>query len=172
MTDSGNIAAQKQIIEFDRDLQAAKVEREELARKRPALEMRAQMLASLRKWFAEQDFLEVETPLRLPAPALEDYIEATPADGQYLRSSPELHMKRLLAAGYERIYQIGACFRKDEKGSRHLPEFSMLEWYRAKSGWRQIQRDTVSLLRSAARLSTTTNMQLWWALSRLCCNLG
>jgi lysyl-tRNA synthetase class 2 len=139
---------QKQTIEFKRDLRAAQADRESLAAKKAALQMRARMLASIRAWFAAQGFLAVETPVRLPAPALEDYIEATAAEGQYLRTSPELHMKRLLAAGYERIYQIGPCFRKDEKGARHLPEFSMLEWYRAKSDWRQIQRDTVSLLRT------------------------
>ncbi|NMA21352.1 MAG: EF-P lysine aminoacylase GenX [Lentisphaerae bacterium] len=109
--------------------------------------MRARMLSSIRQWFEDAGFLAVETPVRLPAPALEDYIEAEPSGEQWLRTSPELHMKRLLAAGYEKIYQIGPCFRKDEKGSRHLPEFTMLEWYRLHGNWRDIQHDTEALLR-------------------------
>ena len=105
------------------------------------------MLSSIRQWLEDAGFLAVETPVRLPAPALEDYIEAEPSGEQWLRTSPELHMKRLLAAGYEKIYQIGPCFRKDEKGSRHLPEFTMLEWYRLHGNWRDIQHDTEALLR-------------------------
>jgi lysyl-tRNA synthetase class 2 len=135
------------ILNFQRDLAAAAEERRSLLRKKPAIEMRARMLSSIRQWLEDAGFLAVETPVRLPAPALEDYIEAEPSGEQWLRTSPELHMKRLLAAGYEKIYQIGPCFRKDEKGSRHLPEFTMLEWYRLHGNWRDIQHDTEALLR-------------------------
>jgi lysyl-tRNA synthetase class 2 len=65
----------------------------------------------------------------------------------YLRASPELQMKKLLAAGMERIYQIGPCFRDGEKGSRHNPEFTMIEWYRKDAGYRDILEDTKRLYR-------------------------
>jgi lysyl-tRNA synthetase class 2 len=139
------------ILEFNHDINAALAERRCLLDKRVALQTRARMLSSIRGWFDKADFLPVETPVRLAAPALEDYIEAEPAGHAWLRTSPELHMKRLLAAGYERIYQIGPCFRKDESGSRHLPEFSMLEWYRLHGDWRDIQRDSQALLRQVLK---------------------
>ena len=116
------------LLTFQRNIDAATEERGSLQRKKAALELRARMLSSVRHWLEGAGFLAVETPVRLPAPALEDYIEAEPSGEEWLRTSPELHMKRLLAAGYEKIYQIGPCFRKDEKGNRHLPEFTMLEW--------------------------------------------
>jgi lysyl-tRNA synthetase class 2 len=123
-------------------------ERERLQRLRPALELRARMLAAIRAFLEGRHFLAVETPVRLPAPALEDYIEAEPSGNQWLRTSPELHMKRLLAAGYERIYQIGPCFRQGERGRAHLPEFTMLEWYRLHADHEVILADTVALLQS------------------------
>ncbi len=135
------------ILTFQRNIDVAAEERRSLQQKRAALEVRARMLSSIRYWLEGAGFLAVETPVRLPAPALEDYIDAESSGEQWLRTSPELHMKRLLAAGYEKIYQIGPCFRKDEKGSRHLPEFTMLEWYRLRGNWRDIQRDTEALLR-------------------------
>lgn len=116
---------------------------------RATLELRSRLFAAIRSFFAERDFLAVETPVRLPAPALEDYIDAEPAGDQWLRTSPELHMKRLLAAGYERIYQIGPCFRQGERGRRHLPEFTMLEWYRLQANHEDILADTVALVRQA-----------------------
>ena len=76
------------------------------------LEVRSRLLMSIRTFFHEHSFMEVNTPVRIPAPALEDYIDAIESDAQYLRTSPELHMKRMIAAGYEKIYQIGSCFRK------------------------------------------------------------
>jgi len=122
-------------------------ERDRLQRLRPVLALRDRMLAAIRSFFVERDFLAVQTPVRLPAPALEDYIDAEPAGDQWLRTSPELHMKRLLAAGYECIYQIGPCFRQGERGSRHLPEFTMLEWYRLHADHEGILSDTVELVR-------------------------
>jgi elongation factor P--(R)-beta-lysine ligase len=122
-------------------------ERDRLQRLRPVLELRDRMLAAIRCFFAARDFLAVQTPVRLPAPALEDYIDAEPAGDQWLRTSPELHMKRLLAAGYERIYQIGSCFRQGERGHRHLPAFTMLEWYRLHADHEAILADTIELVR-------------------------
>lgn len=122
-----------------------------LRRLKPALEIRGRTLQSIRRFFCGQDFLEVETPVRLPAPALELHIDAEPAGDFYLRTSPELHMKRLLAAGYGRIFQMGPCFRRGEKGPRHHPEYTMLEWYRTPADYNDILADTRQLIVSAAR---------------------
>ena len=124
-------------------------ERETLQRKRHGLEIRARLLAEIRQFFLREGFLEVETPIRIRTPALEDHIEAEPSGGHWLRTSPELHMKRLLAAGYPRLYQMGPCFRQGEWGQRHRPEFTMLEWYRTPADYRDILEDTVALLRQA-----------------------
>lgn len=121
---------------------------------RPALEARQRLLRCIRGFFEERDFLEAETPLRIPAPAIEDYIDAEPAGSWFLRTSPELHMKRLLAAGYPRLFQLGPCFRQGECGTRHQPEFCMLEWYRADSGCDEILADTAALVRAACRAVT------------------
>ncbi len=117
---------------------------------KPVLELRAKTLRAIRRFFYDRDFLEVETPLRIPAPALETHIDAIPAGGAYLRASPELHMKRLLAAGCERIFQIGPCFREGERGDRHNPEFAMLEWYRADADYLAILADAKSLIAAVA----------------------
>lgn len=126
----------------------------ELRKMRRNLEIRAKLLRCTRDYFDGNGFMETQTPVRLPAPALEDYIDAEPSGTQWLRTSPELHMKRLLAAGYEKIYQIGPCFRMGESGSRHLPEFQMLEWYRLRAGWRVVQDDAVRLVRHCVHGAT------------------
>lgn len=92
---------------------------------------RAAILSAIRQFFTEQDYLEIETPVRIPAPAPEAHIDAEASGDWYLQTSPELCMKRLLAAGFPRIYQICKCFRHGERGRRHLPEMTMLEWYTA-----------------------------------------
>jgi lysyl-tRNA synthetase class 2 len=107
---------------------------------------RSRVLHALRQFFLQRDFVEVETPVRIPAPALELHIEAEPSGDAYLRTSPELHMKRLLAEGMERIYQIGPCFRRGERGRIHHPEYTMLEWYRAHADYEDILCDMRELL--------------------------
>lgn len=84
--------------------------------------------------------------MRLPAPALETYIDAEPSGDFFLRTSPEFHMKRLLAAGHEKIFQIGPCFRRGERGDRHHPEYTMLEWYRTGADYLAILDETKELL--------------------------
>lgn len=128
------------------DLEAARAERILLAARRPRLELRAKALSATRAFFEEAGFLEINTPVRIPTPALEDYIEAVESGSQWLRTSPEFHLKRVLAAGYDKIYQIGPCFRKDECGKRHRLEFTMLEWYRANGIWLDVLEDTQKLL--------------------------
>jgi lysyl-tRNA synthetase class 2 len=95
------------------------------------LEQRAEILRLIRAFFRSHGYLEVETPVRIPAPLPEAHIEAIPSGGWVLQPSPEICMKRLLAAGYTKIFQICKCFRQAERGRRHLPEMSMLEWYAA-----------------------------------------
>jgi lysyl-tRNA synthetase class 2 len=111
------------------------------------LRLRSAVLQAIRGFFLSRDFIEVETPVRLPAPALEAFIDAIPSGELYLRTSPELHMKRLLAAGAERLFQMGPCFRAGERGSLHSPEFTMLEWYRANAGYEDVLSDTENLVR-------------------------
>jgi len=118
---------------------------------RDNLRLRAEILQTVRRFFVETDFLEVETPWRIPAPAPEAHIEAVPADGWFIHTSPELCMKRLLAAGYPRIFQICRCARDKERGDRHLPEFTILEWYAAGWTYREMMSHTEALIRFAAR---------------------
>lgn len=116
------------------------------------LERRSHVLSAIRIFFIERGFIEVETPIRIPAPAIECHIDAPPSGpGWWLRTSPELHMKRMLAAGCPRIFQMGACFRAGERGARHNPEFTMLEWYRAHADSHDILKDTEALLRYVVR---------------------
>jgi lysyl-tRNA synthetase class 2 len=121
------------------------------ARRRSALEARAKIIQEIRLIFHEGGYLEVETPLRIPAPAPESHIDAIPSDEWFLHTSPELCMKRMLAAGYERIFQICRCWRSDERGALHLPEFTMLEWYRAGGDHRDLMEECESLVRRVAR---------------------
>jgi lysyl-tRNA synthetase class 2 len=110
------------------------------------LHERARVLAAVRTFFAERDFLEVETPLLVPSPGLEIHLEAVPAGGGYLITSPEYQMKRLLAAGLEKIFQVCKCFRANERGPHHSSEFTMIEWYRAFDSLEAIIADTEQLV--------------------------
>ncbi|MDA8125255.1 MAG: EF-P lysine aminoacylase EpmA [Deltaproteobacteria bacterium] len=121
-----------------------------LAAKAEALSVRAAMLRALRGFFQERNFLEIDTPLRIPAPAPESHIDPIAAGDWFLQTSPELCMKRLLAAGYRNIFQICKCFRARERGDRHLPEFTMLEWYRAGVDYRTLMDDCEALIARVA----------------------
>ena len=118
------------------------------------LRARGKILAKLRELFAQRGFLEVETPLLVPAPGLEIHLEAVPAGGGYLITSPEYQMKRLLAAGFERIFQICKCFRANERGAHHSSEFTMIEWYRAFDTLDAIIDDTEQLVAEACHAIT------------------
>lgn len=127
-------------------------ERQLLAAKRAHLELRARVLQSVRSFFEEDGFLEVQTPVLVSELAPEPHIEPIPA-GEHglLITSPELHMKRLLAAGYERIFQISPAFRKGERGRLHHPEFTILEWYRAGVDYDALQHDCKMLLTAVCK---------------------
>ena len=121
-----------------------------LVSRRDALRRRATLLQAIRSFFADRGYLEVETPHRIPAPAPESYIDAVPSGDWFLHTSPELCMKRLLAAGYEKIFQVCRCWRQDERGSFHHPEFTLLEWYRLNGDYRDLMEECESLLQSIA----------------------
>jgi len=124
------------------------------------LKRRAEILRAVRAFFDGRGFSEVVTPVLISAPAPEPHIDCPQCGRGYLRASPELQMKKLLAAGMDRIYQIGPCFRDGEFGARHNPEFTMIEWYRLGATYLDIAADAEALLReimpgSAAPLRIT-----------------
>jgi lysyl-tRNA synthetase class 2 len=117
-----------------------------LCRIKVNLERRARILDSIRAFFSREGFIEIETPVRVPALAPEQFIHPYTSEGWFLSTSPELQMKRLLSAGYGKIFQICHCFRKDERGRHHNPEFTMLEWYHAGADYGRIIQDCERLV--------------------------
>ncbi|MBE9546736.1 MAG: EF-P lysine aminoacylase GenX [Proteobacteria bacterium] len=125
--------------------------KEVLTRRKDALQMRASVIRAIRDFFTNHDYLEVETPHRIPVPAPEAHIDATASGNWFLHTSPELCMKRMLAAGYHRIFQICRCFRHEERGCLHLPEFTLLEWYRKDIDYREMMEECEDMIISVAR---------------------
>ena len=121
-------------------------ERRRLIRLKPNLRRRALIYEFTRAFFRERGFLEVETPVRMPTIAPEPHIVPFESESWFLSTSPELHMKRMLAAGYNRLFQISHCFRSGERGRWHNPEFTMLEWYCAGADYRQMIQDIEQLV--------------------------
>ncbi len=121
-----------------------------LTRRQNALKKRAILLRSIRQFFTGRGYLEVETPQRIPAPAPEPYIDAIPSGDWFLHTSPELCMKRLLAAGYEKIFQICRCWREGERGTLHISEFTLLEWYRSRCDYLGLMDECEVLIQSVA----------------------
>jgi len=117
-----------------------------LAKKQRTLWLRAKIVQEIRDFFVARGYLEVETPCLIPAPAPEFHIDTMVCHGWFLHPSPELCMKRLLAAGYDKIFQICRCFRQHERGARHLPEFTMLEWYRRNAEYRGLMEECEDLI--------------------------
>ena len=121
-----------------------------LASRQKALQQRARLIQAMRRFFIEQGYLEVETPHRIPAPAPESHIDAVVSGPWFLHTSPELCMKRMLAAGYERIFQICRCWREGERGSKHIPEFTLLEWYRSGCDYLGLMEECEELIQTIA----------------------
>jgi len=113
---------------------------------------RAAVCAEVRRFFDARGFVEVQTPVVVPSPGLDVHLDAFEVAGgdrgtpRWLSTSPEYQMKRLLAEGWGRIYQIAPCFRRGEIGSRHNPEFTMLEWYRSGAAVVEAMADTEQLV--------------------------
>ncbi|UJR80871.1 Translation elongation factor P-lysine lysyltransferase [Sandaracinus amylolyticus] len=130
-------------------------------RRMTLLVQRAAILRAVRAWLDGAEFVEVETPSAVPSPGLDLHLDAfalgNSREPRWLITSPEYQMKRLLSGGLERIYQLCRCYRRGEEGSRHQPEFTMLEWYRALASSDDVMRDTEEMVAHAARtvLGTT-----------------
>src|SRR5260370_40633418 len=130
----------------------------------PNLQTRARIVAAIRCFFAERDFLEVDTPALQVSPGLEPHLMAfstelvTPEGARrklHLHTSPEFAMKKLLVAGLPRIYQLAHVFRNGERARTHHPEFTMLEWYRAGASYRDLMSDCEALLRDVLTAAGT-----------------
>jgi lysyl-tRNA synthetase class 2 len=127
--------------------------------RRPYLAARRAITAATRAWFAEQGFAEVETGILQLSPGNETHLhaprtEVTGTDGKratrYLRTSPEFACKKLLTAGEQKIFEFARVFRDRERGDLHLPEFTMLEWYRAHATYDAVMADSVVIIAGAA----------------------
>ncbi len=130
------------------------------ADRRPFLMARSAITKAVRGWFDEQGFAEVETAILQVSPGNETHLHAPRtelirSDGscvpRYLRTSPEFAAKKLLAAGETKIFEFARVFRDRERGDLHLPEFTMLEWYRANAGYDAIMADTIVVIAHAAQ---------------------
>ncbi len=128
--------------------------------RRPFLQARGAITAGIRGFFAEQGFVEVETAVLQVSPGNETHLHAPRTeivrpDGsratRYLRTSPEFACKKLLAAGESRIFELARVFRDRERGDLHLPEFTMLEWYRANAPYDAIMADCIVVIAHAAQ---------------------
>ncbi|MGB8398101.1 EF-P lysine aminoacylase EpmA [Bradyrhizobium sp.] len=130
------------------------------ADRKPFLMARAAITRAVRAWFDEQGFAEVETGILQVSPGNETHLHAprtelTGADGtrvtRYLRTSPEFAAKKLLAAGEAKIFEFARVFRDRERGDLHLPEFTLLEWYRANASYDAVMADSVVVIAHAAQ---------------------
>jgi lysyl-tRNA synthetase class 2 len=129
---------------------------------RPFLAARSAITKAVRAWFEGQGFAEVETGILQVSPGNETHLHAprtelNPADGaratRYLRTSPEFACKKLLAAGEQKIFELARVFRDRERGDLHLPEFTMLEWYRADAAYDVVMADSIAVIARAAQAS-------------------
>ena len=127
---------------------------------RPFLAARGAITRAVRAWFDEQGFIEVETGILQVSPGNETHLHAPRtellgADGaratRYLRTSPEFACKKLLAAGETKIFEFARVFRDRERGDLHLPEFTMLEWYRANASYDAVMADSIVVIAHAAQ---------------------
>jgi elongation factor P--(R)-beta-lysine ligase len=130
-------------------------DRDRHADRKPFLDARAAILRAVRDWFARQGFTEVEPGMLVASPGAETHIDAFESaqengEVRYLHTSPEFAMKKLLAAGETRIFYLGKTWRRGETGPLHAPEFTMLEWYRAGAGWKDVAEDALAIVAGAA----------------------
>jgi lysyl-tRNA synthetase class 2 len=135
------------------------------ADRRPFLLGRARITTALREFFAERDFVEVETATLVASPGNETHLHAfatdlvAPAGARaplYLRTSPEFSCKKLLAAGEPRIVEFARSFRNRERGALHHPEFTLIEWYRTHEPYEALMEDCAAILALAAEATGTS----------------
>jgi lysyl-tRNA synthetase class 2 len=120
------------------------------------MEARARIVRAVRAWFESEGFLEVSTPARVRSPGQEVHLDALPAgaeggEARWLITSPEYHLKRLVAAGLPKLFEICKCWRAEEVGPHHASEFTMLEWYRANAPLEALAADCEALVATAVR---------------------
>lgn len=142
---------------------------EEFSKKIPYLKARGQVIKAIRAYFDAQNFDEVETPILQVCPVMDAHIHAFKTELRgvdlkvqstpYLHTSPEFAMKKLLVAGMERIYQICHVFRNAEGSKRHVPEFTLVEWYRINADYEDIMKDCVTLIRDCAKALNITELR-------------
>jgi lysyl-tRNA synthetase class 2 len=130
-------------------------------KRKEKLIVRARIIQAVRDFFIDHNYIEVETPIRIPAPAPETHIDAVESGDWFLQTSPELCMKQLLAVGFGRIFQICKCFRKGERGRWHLPEMTMLEWYRINSNYLDMMNECETLINQVARQINSKSMIIY-----------
>ena len=118
---------------------------------------RADMVKAVREFFDRNGYVEVETPALQVSPGMEPHLSPFETSlgephgdrrAMYLHTSPEFAMKKLLAAGMQRIFQLARVFRDGERSAKHHPEFTMLEWYRAGADWRSLAEETADFVRA------------------------
>ena len=114
------------------------------------LKRRSDLMRAVRDEFYAHGFFEVSTEVKIPAPAPEEYIESLTCGKEFLRSSPELAMKRLLCGGAEKIFQIGPAFRAGEFGRKHREEFTIMEYYSVNWDYRMLAEFTAQMLKNSA----------------------
>ena len=136
--------------------------------RRPFLLARNRIVAAIRSWFAQHDFIEVDCGALQISPGNEAHLHGFStkliqpdgsAETRYLHTSPEFACKKLLAAGETRLFHLGHVFRNRERTLTHAPEFTMLEWYRAREDYERIIEDTLALVRLAATTAGTREFQ-------------
>lgn len=114
------------------------------------LRSRTRATSTVRSFFTRRGFLEVSTPVRVSAPGTDVYLEPQPSGDQWLITSPEFHLKRLLVGGVPRLFEFAHCTRRDEVGTWHQLEFTMLEWYCLFQSFAELMRETEQLVLEVA----------------------
>jgi lysyl-tRNA synthetase class 2 len=138
------------------------------ADRRPFLLARGRIRAALLRWFEERGFVEADPAILQASPGNEAHLHAfgtpllapdgTEAARLWLHTSPEFALKKLLAAGEERLFAFAHVFRNRERGPLHHPEFTMLEWYRAGEAYEALMADCAALLAAAAEAAGTNEL--------------
>ncbi len=143
-------------------------DREHHRDRRPLLIARNRIVAALKAWFGAQGFIETEAAILQVSPGNETHLHGFATDligpdgaraVRYLHTSPEFALKKLLAAGEERIVDFARVFRNRERGPLHAPEFTMVEWYRAETPYEAVMADCAALLGEAARAAGTDTLR-------------